>query len=413
MISKTTSRIILLMTIIVISIITYLINSDSFIKHSSRTPGKIALGDKPLKQKSIKSVKKEAKKIAKTLKSGKQLPDIGKSLKEKQTVRIGVSLPLSGPNEISGDALRSAINMAFNEIPKNTKFNYDIVIEDSGKEKTFMSTYALVDIKKVDALLSVYDDSLIVAPIAEKNRIPHIACSWNEVFLKKNKYSYNHFPSYKHQAKSFLDNLEDNNIRIFSMVSMEDSFYVEIAKEIEKQAKKRNFIIPSRSTIKKGTTKFSKQIKEIEEKNPEAVLLLMNISESSLMASKLNRNKNTFRYTAIDMMSEINKNLMNGAVFVSYSRGDYTFREKFRRASILPVPSCAPNVYDAVKMLVLAFENTNKKIKPFPKDVISNISLIQKFNSATGEEVSVGQDRMIDSPMESAEIYNNRIYYKE
>ena len=74
MISKTTSRIILFMTIMVISIITYLINSDSFIKHSAQAPGKIALGNKKVaKDKKAEIAKKNHKKIKKELKSGKSL----------------------------------------------------------------------------------------------------------------------------------------------------------------------------------------------------------------------------------------------------------------------------------------------------------------------------------------------------
>lgn len=402
------------MTIIVISIITYLINSESFIKHSNRSPNKIALGNKKEGQKVLRKPASKAKQHVKNLaKKNKQLPDIGKSLKEKQTVRIGISLPLSGPDEISGDALRSAILMAYNEIPNNTKFRYEIVIEDSGKEKTFMSTYTLVDIKKVDALLSVYKDAVTVAPIAEKKKIPHISCSWDENFLKDSKYSFNHFPSHKKQVKDFLKNLEDNNIRIFSVIAEEDTFYMDIMSELLKQARKENFIVASKAVIKKGAVKFSNEIKEIEEETPEAVLFLMDSRDAGLIASKLNRSKMPFRYTAIDMMNEINKNLMNGAVYVTSSRGDIMFRENFRRSSILPIPPCAPNVYDAVKMLVVAFENTNKRIKPSAKDVVKNFSSISKFNSATGEEISVLINKKIESPLEKAEIYNNRVYYQE
>ncbi|MDD4556359.1 MAG: ABC transporter substrate-binding protein [Alphaproteobacteria bacterium] len=407
MINKTTSRIILMMTLIVISIIIYLINSESFIQYDKSIPtNQIALGKKG------NITKSEGRKRVKKLAQEKSLPDIGKSLKEKQVIKIGVSLPLSGEKEITGDALRSALYMAYNEIPENTKFKYEIIIEDSGKEKTFMSTYTLVDVKDVDALLSVYEDAEIVAKIAEKNKLPHIACAWNEHFLEKKSHSFNHFPSYNKQADSFLDNLERNNIRIFSIVNVKQEPYKSLAKEVKKQALKRNFVVQSVFEIEEGQLNFSKEIGELSEKTPEAVLVLMGQREGGIFTSKLNSKALSFRYTDIDMMREINKTTMNGALYVLSSRGDYLFREKFIKASVLPLPVCAPNLYDAVKMLVVAFESTDKKIRPRSDVLLKSLSQISNFSSATGDVVSVGKDRIIESSLEAAEIYDNRIYYQ-
>ncbi len=96
---------------------------------------------------------------------------------EKQTVKIGVILPLTGPSSDAGNYIKSGLLLAENEIINNTKRKYSItmIFEDS----QFKSDVAVSTIQKLINLDNVQffigaagsSETLAIAPIAEQNKV--------------------------------------------------------------------------------------------------------------------------------------------------------------------------------------------------------------------------------------------------
>lgn len=410
MVNDTTKKIILIMTIIVIIVMAYLVHSPKFLDIAK--DGKITLKaniDSKLNNKNLFQ-KRSKIKLDKKEKISKTLPDL-----TKQKVKIGISIPLSGDGGIIGNAIKQSLEMAKKEIPSNTKFQYEVVIEDSSKSKsTFVSAYKLVDNHKVDALLSLGNkESQVVADIADNYKIPHITCVYGRNIVNNHKYTINHFPTPETKAEAFIKNLDDNNIRIFSIVYSDTPYFTEIINAVEKEAKNYNFSIKSKAVIKKGQSNFNAEIKIITENKPEAVMVMLSPEEMDVFASELNKTGEKYIYTSIDTLYHFyNRELVEDAVFVVASVGDYKFKEDFRKKSVLQIPLCAPQLYDAVKMFILAYENSNKDIKPQGSDIIINLKKIVDFPSATGSDISVSKEGTIDSPMIGMKVDRGLLKYQ-
>src|SRR3989344_4949025 len=74
----------------------------------------------------------------------------------KPTVKIGVTLPLTGNIARLGQSTKNAIELAYANLPENTKYNYELVIEDDQFKPIVGASTAskLINVDKVSALIS-------------------------------------------------------------------------------------------------------------------------------------------------------------------------------------------------------------------------------------------------------------------
>lgn len=413
MIDKTTKKLIIFMTFIVIAIMVSLVCSPEFPKIVE----KIELS---LKSRYFAKDKLDGQKIfserLNRIKSKRKFPNLGGAgvtASNKPIVKLGISLPLTGDGSIAGNAIREALEIALNELPPDLQYEYRLVIEDNGALPTKYTTNRLVQ-KGVDGLLSAYNkDGEIVADFADFNKIPHISCAVGNQIMKKYNYSINHYPSAEDQAQAFLDNLSDNDIRIFSIVTDDNPLHIELVKAVEKKAKRQNFPILNKVTIEKGQYSYSKEAAEIAKKNPEAVMIMLDGEELFFFAESLNKTALKAKYTSIDKFYNFfDKSLINGAIFVAISDGDYIFKEDFRNKTVLPNVSCAAQMYDALRMYVVAFENLESVKDTKTDKVYYNLKRISNFPSATGEFIDIAPSGNIVSPMMNMKIERDLLEYK-
>lgn len=71
-------------------------------------------------------------------------------------IKIGLILPLSGGMAHVGAAFRDAARMAIDDIPSDSRFHYQLVIEDDQlpSAKAATAVQKLIDRDKVDAVIS-------------------------------------------------------------------------------------------------------------------------------------------------------------------------------------------------------------------------------------------------------------------
>lgn len=74
---------------------------------------------------------------------------------EKPVVKIGIILPLTGNTSNFGQAYKNGILLAEDNLNKNTKFTYKLIIEDSADNNKVLPaiTRKLLDVDKVEAIL--------------------------------------------------------------------------------------------------------------------------------------------------------------------------------------------------------------------------------------------------------------------
>ena len=320
---------------------------------------------------------------------------------KKPVIKIGATLPLTGNMANIGNAIKEALLMAKEEIPSNSKYNYELIIEDDGYDykRTALNINNFADIKKADVVLSLFDGAAgIIAPVAERNKINHIGCAWGEKFFEEYKYSFNHFSKPETQAKAFVELLQEKDIKKFAIVAINYASMTEMLEYIEKDTKEKNIGITSVNLVNFGERDFRIIIKKIKSQNPDIVMLVMLNPELDIFikqALEANLNK---PYTAIDLLPATNyKELLEGTEFVMSPDGSADFKNKFALKTDLPLTSCVANLYDAVRITVELYEKYNTK--PSSEQINNDLYHLRNFDSAIGGQVNVDENGIIDADL--------------
>src|SRR4051812_44226626 len=91
----------------------------------------------------------------------------------KPTIKIGITLPLTGDVARLGESVKNSLILAKSDLPA-TKYNYELVFEDDQFKPALGVTTAnkLINIDKVSALVSFGSPvGNVISPIAEKSKI--------------------------------------------------------------------------------------------------------------------------------------------------------------------------------------------------------------------------------------------------
>lgn len=125
---------------------------------------------------------------------------------EKQTVKIGVSIPLSGSGAFMGEGVRNAVDLALSE-HSDAKYKYVAIYEDDQMNAKMASTTAqkLITSDGVDAIISFSSGTgNVIAPIAQESKILHIGMA-SDANVAKGSYNYIHWTPPAMEAKKWAE----------------------------------------------------------------------------------------------------------------------------------------------------------------------------------------------------------------
>ena len=109
----------------------------------------------------------------------------------KETIKIGLIAPLTGPGAVFGNAIAKAIVLAQQDL-KNTKYDYKVIIEndETTPAKSASAAQKLINIDKVQAIISMTSGTgNAVAPIADSAHVIHI-CTCTDTRVGYGKYNF-------------------------------------------------------------------------------------------------------------------------------------------------------------------------------------------------------------------------------
>lgn len=88
--------------------------------------------------------------INKETSSAEQVPS------QKEVVKIGVIMPLTGNSVVYGEAFKNMFQMRFDEITKNSNFDYKIIFEDDQFDikKQILAAQKLINLDNVDVIFT-------------------------------------------------------------------------------------------------------------------------------------------------------------------------------------------------------------------------------------------------------------------
>jgi branched-chain amino acid transport system substrate-binding protein len=215
-----------------------------------------------------------------------------------ETYKIGVIIPLTGPQANYGKYIQNSLNLALEEInKKNPKKQFQLIFEDdkADAKEGANAINKLITANGVKVVFGPWASSsaLAAAPIAEKNKVIMMAEAISPQLKSSGDYIFRIQPD----AKIYIDKLLDyisaqrSELKKFAVFYINNDFGQDQASYIKYKLELSGKEIVSYQSFEPNTTNFRTSILKIKVSKPDAIFcpayaelsnILIQMSESEL-----------------------------------------------------------------------------------------------------------------------------------
>lgn len=336
-----------------------------------------------------------------------------KPVQEKPVVKIGVIMPLSGPVASMGAAFRHAPQLALKHLPKDTRYEYKLVIEDDQLQPAKVAGIVnkLIHIDKVDALVSTWSyGGNVVGPMAEKFKIPHFSAAWDVNILKYGEFNFLYMLNPRDFLPKFFKIFQKKNIKTAVVIGSSESGSVFCMNEFVAQAPAYGVNVLEAFEVGAGFD-FKTIALKIKNLNPEVLFLNLVSPELEVLLKNLkvlNFQGLITDMTGFDLMEDLS--LIEGSWYISESMGDGELVREFKEFSKQEIVYGLGNFYDPIKIIAQIYEAA--PTRPSSQEVANQIAKLSNFNSAFGK-VEMKDRIIVYEPQYVKVINGQRINVKE
>ena len=286
---------------------------------------------------------------------------------DKPIIKIGATLPLSGTFTNVGVSLRNTFLLAQDDLKKrDTKYNYEFIIEDDAFDaKRVISNFRkFQSIDKTDAVISFASmTGNIISPLTEKNKIIYINFGASDKKVADGKYNFIHWNMPDTIADGMIDFYKKQNIKKVAFIVENDSGVITIEKSFTQKLKDTN--IESKTYIvQPGEKDFRLLLQKIEHNdNPDIYLVMIWTESLSLFIKQYHEAGINKLITNLETFATVeNKSIIEGSYYVDSAQSSDELTTRLRQSYPNSSSEFATgNVYDAIMLIVTAFEQAETK----------------------------------------------------
>ncbi len=321
----------------------------------------------------------------------------------KPTIKIGVTLPLTGDVAMLGESAKDALLLAQSQIASTTKYNYQFVFEDDQFKPSVGATTAnkLISLDNVSALLSFGSPvGNVVSPIAEKLKVPHINFFASDTHVADGEYNFvDYTPPYE-DSKVFISELKNRGIKSVVFFAQQDNPGVgAIIQSFENDIKNTDIKVLSTQKFNTGTRDFRTQVAEVKGLNPDIYILEATSPELETLTKQLRTSGVKTPVTtmeAFEFSPELS--LFEGMWYVNAADPQQWFVDLFSKKFGMNPKFGAANGYDSVNLIVNAVEKVGDgKTIPSREQIKNALSQVKTFDGALGNNLSIDQNGLVVS----------------
>ncbi len=303
---------------------------------------------------------------------------------DKPVVKIGVSLPLSGDMANIGTILKGAVEVANHDLQnKNLKYNYKFIIEDNFFEikRAAAVNQKFFSVDKVDAVIDFASKiGLTTTPIAEKNKVIHISCNATDSNVAKGKYNFIHWTQPQHEVEKLVEKIVAEKLNNIVIITAIDQAGLELSQKLQKLLKKHKIGFTEFRTNEQERD-FNLLIKKAAMTKPGLYVVMEYPPALDIILKRLNENKNTVPVTSIEGFNFLeDKSIVNGYWFVDAAELKPEYINKFTSHNKSDNIYSIGNMYDAVMLIVEAFERAETK-----ENAIGELLKIKEYDGVVGK----------------------------
>jgi branched-chain amino acid transport system substrate-binding protein len=308
---------------------------------------------------------------------------------DKETIKIGLVVPLSGNQASSGHVQKNAALMAFDDISaKNNKYKYELIIEDDGFEakKTVSVVNKLISVDKVDAIVSFSSHSgNVIAPIAQNNKVIHISLA-SDNKIAETSYNFINWTTIEDEVIKMVNKINDDGVENLAILIVNHPATNLMLNYTNKFISDKNTKISYSTKINSGTRDFKSIISKVKQANPDLICLIMFTPEQEIFVKQLRELGVDTPLTGIELFAMSNqKELFNGAWYVDAAVGKGDFNQRIKKYTKNDNNFGAVFVYDSIMMLNHIYESLPSKSPEIARLALENL---KSFDGAAGKLIN-------------------------
>lgn len=205
------------------------------------------------------------------------------------SITLGMSAPLSGPNGVYGQDMQKTIQAYFQQINKAGGVNgrrIELVSLDDGYEtnRTISNTQSLINEKNVFALLAYYGSSPTTETMNKvfgPARVPLVGTISGAGSLREpvaqnpnSRYMFNVRASYANETEAIVNQLVSLGLQRIAVFYQDDGFGKSGLEGVEAALKKHNLTPAAVGTVERNAIEVSKAVEQIAKASPQAVVMV-------------------------------------------------------------------------------------------------------------------------------------------
>ena len=314
-------------------------------------------------------------------------------LADPTVVKIGATLPLTGRLAIAGQDARQGIELAVKEF-SSSSVKLEAVFDDNQHDakSAVSSARKLLDIDKVNVLISMWDMADVVAPLSEQKHVPHLAVRWNPHITEKYKYTFTFESTYRSYVESLLALLQKSGVNSIALITEEGQGWILSADYLLEKASASGIKVVGDERYAPNGADYRTTILRATRHKPQMVILLSNPPHTELLIKQIRESAPTQKFTGY--FEIIDPKLVEGIPFVAQFEVESWFAKKFTEQFGSPPRSRAAQVYDMVHLTALATAKTGAL--PTPDAIVAALKAMPSGSGATGNLLSTSP-RVVES----------------
>lgn len=330
---------------------------------------------------------------------------------EKQTVKIGVTLPLTGDVAFLGEGLRGAIELAQKDAT-GTKYNYEVIFEDDKLDPKTTSTAVnkLITVDGVDAVISFSSGTgNVVTPIAEQNKIIHFGIA-SDANVAKGNYNFIHWTPPDEEAKVWVQEIQKRDHKRVASIFVQQQGATAIVNAVEKHLEGTDVKIVFDDSFPFGEKDFRTIILKAKREKPDAYFIGAFSPELELLVKQMQELGVKEPLTTIEAFELTNQpELFEGQWYVNAADASNEFAAKYKQAYGKDLQLGSANGYDILRLVVEGFERAGKESskKPTTEEVAGALMQIKNFDGVLGK-LTLGEEGIVRSPAVVRMIKNGK-----
>ncbi len=311
---------------------------------------------------------------------------------ENKIVKIGVIVPATGPGKILGTSFLKAVELASEDVKnKNTKYQYQIVIENSGitPAETEQAIERLIYKEQVQGIVGgISASGKIVKPYATSAKIPHL-CVCSVKTIGDGKYNFTNIPTAEDEAIQWVEEAQKRGIKSIAIINQKYPSIEGHVRALKEESVKAGIKILYEKEFEESARDFTQMIAEAKNNLPDIYFISGFPPVLDTLGVQLKRS-GVNNVASIVALSVSNKPELFEGNWYTDSYVDSSFKARFEQKypGTRFATHMMPYAYDSFIIMVQAFESGKD-----PAEYIQNITEYPGTSGRLTKETGKGNFR--------------------